>query len=257
MTETKSRSYYLSGETEPVLSRRSVIIGLVIFPFYLLLLPELLMLGNEIIGRIFGFIFTSQSLNMAYYVIMTILLLLCFGKYMLASLKQLWKINLGEFVLVLFIGMVVNYVSNMITSTFCFAVLGNNESMNNEVVSDFIVQSPLMMVVMTVILAPIVEEIIFRAILFRPLSEKLPWLGYVISALLFGLMHVWQAALINMDWRELIYIIQYIPSALILCYICKRMKNIWCSIIMHSLINAVAVLATLALEWLTQLGYAA
>ena len=97
---------------------------------------------------------------------------------------------------------------------------------------------------MAVILAPIVEESLFRAGIFGLLRRKSRFLAYALSVLAFGLYHVWQNALY--DPRQLIVLLQYIPSSLALAWAYERTDSIWSSIFLHMLTNAVSVLAVLA-----------
>ncbi|MBR0354841.1 MAG: CPBP family intramembrane metalloprotease [Oscillospiraceae bacterium] len=98
--------------------------------------------------------------------------------------------------------------------------------------------------VMAVFMAPLVEEGIFRAGIFGLLRRKHRVLAYVLSALLFGLYHVWSEAIY--DPIQLVFILQYVPSSLVLAYIYDRTDSIWSSIFLHMLTNGIAIAALLA-----------
>ena len=80
-----------------------------------------------------------------------------------------------------------------------------------------------------------------RAGFFGCIRRKSRWLAYVVSALLFGLYHVWAEALY--DPMQLLYALQYLPSALVLAYVYERTDSVWGSIFLHMLCNGVSVLA--------------
>ena len=99
---------------------------------------------------------------------------------------------------------------------------------------------------MTMFLAPIAEEIMFRAGVFGYFARRSRALGYTVAVLLFSLYHVWGYALA--DPANLIYIIQYIPASFLLCFVYERTRSIWGCIFFHMMINSVALQALQALE---------
>ena len=101
---------------------------------------------------------------------------------------------------------------------------------------------------MTVFLAPIAEEIMFRAGVFGYFARRSRALGYTVAVLLFSLYHVWSYAII--DPANLIYIIQYIPVSFLLCLVYERTRSIWGCIFFHMMVNSIALQALQALEQL-------
>ena len=99
---------------------------------------------------------------------------------------------------------------------------------------------------MTVFLAPIAEEIMFRAGVFGYFARRSRTLGYTVAVLLFSLYHVWGYALV--DPANLIYIVQYIPVSFLLCFVYERTRSIWGCIFFHMAVNSVALQALQALE---------
>lgn len=98
----------------------------------------------------------------------------------------------------------------------------------------------------TIYLAPIVEEIIFRAGIFGSIHKHSRAAAYIVTTLLFALYHVWAYAAIDMKY--LVYLVQYIPSALLLCRVYERSGSIWSPILFHMMVNTIAMNALEALE---------
>lgn len=95
--------------------------------------------------------------------------------------------------------------------------------------------------VLAVLLAPIVEECIFRAGIFGTLRRYSRVLAYAVSMLLFSAYHVWSFAIDDpLNW---IYMLQYIPISFLLCRCYERSNSIWGSIFLHMLINGISVAA--------------
>ena len=91
----------------------------------------------------------------------------------------------------------------------------------------------------SIFLAPIVEELLFRAGLFGQLRRRSRALAYTVSILVFSLYHIWSYALF--DPRALLYIVQYIPATFALCRCYERTDTIWAPIFLHMLINGISL----------------
>lgn len=91
---------------------------------------------------------------------------------------------------------------------------------------------------MAVFIAPIVEECLFRGVVFGSIREKSRVGAYAASAVLFSVYHVWQYALVYADWGMLVYAIQYIPVSIALCLCYDKSRSIWTPIFFHMMVNA-------------------
>lgn len=81
-----------------------------------------------------------------------------------------------------------------------------------------------------VILTPIVEEVIFRGILFNGLRRRYSfWIAAVASSLLFAIAH--------MQWNVAV---DTFALGLILCYLVEKSGSIVPSIVLHALKNSIA-----------------
>lgn len=97
----------------------------------------------------------------------------------------------------------------------------------------------------SVLMAPFVEETIFRAGVFGLIREKNRIAAYVASSLLFSVYHVSEFAMANpVYW---VYALQYVPVSFLLCRIYERTRTLWSSVLFHMIINLLSVLAMKAL----------
>lgn len=128
------------------------------------------------------------------------------------------------------------YCFNIITDSI-ISFAGNP---NNEALLDLTGTNFRELAAVSVIMAPFVEELIFRAGVFGLLRERKRIAAYAASILLFSVYHVLSYALV--DPSEWIYVLQYIPVSFLLCRIYERTKTLWGSILLHMIINLVAVL---------------
>lgn len=99
---------------------------------------------------------------------------------------------------------------------------------------------------MALFMAPIVEELLFRAGIFGTLRRYSRAAAYAVGVLSFSLYHVWAYAAVDPSYW--IYLLQYLPVSFLMCRLYERTESIWCSIFFHMLVNAVSLKALSMLE---------
>ena len=91
-------------------------------------------------------------------------------------------------------------------------------------------------------LVPVVEETLFRGLIFRHLYEKNPVVGYLVSIVIFALIHI-TGYIGTVDSRTLfLCFIQYLPAGFALAGAYCRADNIAAPIIAHMTINLLGLL---------------
>ena len=100
--------------------------------------------------------------------------------------------------------------------------------------------SPAATVVILVVLMPLVEEPLFRGLLFGATRRYSRVLGYVLSTLVFALYCVWQFVYTygTVDFRYLLLFLQYVPMSLALTWCYDNGGSIWSPIALHMVLNA-------------------
>jgi len=98
-----------------------------------------------------------------------------------------------------------------------------------------------LLVVCTVLLAPLTEETLTRGLLFGLLRPKSRFLAYAVSSLVFSALHVWPYVAAS-GWRvALICAAEYLPAGAALAWTYEKADTIWAPILVHGLINAVTM----------------
>ena len=139
------------------------------------------------------------------------------------------------------IGTVLIYAAGLIGSIIS-ALLGMQvDSQNQQLIETLTVSKPLMMILTTVILAPIFEEIFFRGMIFSWLYEIHPVVGHIASAFLFGFVHIMNAVLAG-NMGEWMQIFSYMFMGGALSYLYEKRNNIFVPILSHALNNLISVL---------------
>ena len=92
-----------------------------------------------------------------------------------------------------------------------------------------------------VLMAPLVEECLFRGVVFGTIRPHSRFWAYAVSIALFSLYHVWQYVVMYGDPKLLLSARAYVPvsAALTFCY--EQTRSIWPPVFFHMCINALSL----------------
>ena len=218
---------------EPELTRREKALGLAYLPFHVLGLPQLLGALATAHPEL-----TTATANLILYGVGMVFLALAFGKRLFAH-YNLWVDNAGRVLLTLgksfLLFMALTVVLAVILPVLQMESLTNpnNEMLMNLSGADFRVTFAL-----AIFIAPILEETLFRGVLFGALRGKSAPAAYGVSCLAFALAHLWQyAALGPQVW---LLVLQYLPVSIALCYAYEKTGCLWTPILVHMMNNMLA-----------------
>ena len=242
------RSVKLSLITKVKLNNRQKAIGtILLFPWYLYFAPSIF---NFLIKLYIMYVndnLTSETINTYFNVLITlstaVFLLIIFRDF----IKKNWKIFKQELlenvIWVLTIGIGSAYLFSYIGEFIVNLLLPANtsEATNQTLVVTLVSSNMLLMTFQAVILAPIVEELFFRGLIFNKLRQKSVFWAHLISAFLFGLLHVYSYILAG-DMSEWIKLIPYMTAGLAFSYAYEKRQNIIAPIFLHGVKNLIAVI---------------
>ena len=97
--------------------------------------------------------------------------------------------------------------------------------------------SPAATVVIVAFLMPLVQEILFRGVVFGAVRGRNRALAYLLSTLIFGLSSCWQWAVNLGDPRYFLLVFQYVPLSLAACWCYERGGSVWTAAALHMLYN--------------------
>lgn len=220
------------------MSKPQKIAGWVYLPVHVFLLPLLLnMLAVYLPGGL-----TELAANLIYYAAGFAFCLLALWWFFRAAFDILLD-NLPQCLAALLFGYLIYLMLGYLAAGALLLLLGDELSNpNNEAVAELLAENSQAVLGLTVFVAPLVEELLFRGIVFGSLRQKSRFLAFAVSIAVFALYHVWQFALAGMDWTLLIYAVQYIPAGYALAWTYEKTNSIWTPIFLHMLINGVSLL---------------
>ena len=76
--------------------------------------------------------------------------------------------------------------------------------------------------------------------MFGNLKGKSRTVAYLVSCLLFALLHVWQFAVVNRDLTYFLLMVQYLVPGLVLAWVYDHSGTLWTSIGLHAAANALS-----------------
>ena len=194
----------------------------------------------------------NVTLQLTLFAVNFIAALILFRKFLAASLRDVadrWGSALWKTLLMLAFCKVSGIVMNDFIFFFCpeyflYTDTGPVLININDMSIAMMAQEQMVLVTLgAVVLAPVVEELLYRGAVFGSLYPKSPLLAGLISTLLFAVLHV--LPYINMADKVYLVIlfVQYIPPALCLCWLYTATDTILAPILMHILFNVLGALA--------------
>ena len=231
MPRRKSAAYMSAGEQ---------IAGTVLFVIYLLVLPFVTAPLFRLIGGLLGVTISTGLQNILYYYILFAATVIIFHGF-LGRTSRHFAENLGGACKFMAIGLVVLYGLNELVYRLTRLVVSNQTNLNDTTISAQIEDAPHMTLLIVIFLAPFVEEVLFRGLVFGCLKEKSRIFAYILSCALFAFLHVWTAAVSNWDLGYLILMLQYLVPGLVFAWAYEHSGTLWTSILLHMLVNALSL----------------
>lgn len=219
------------------LNKTERILGAFLLPVHILALPLLLgMLGDFWPTEI-----SAAKLNTLYYLITFLLILLLMRKGLRRDWDRLCDYKLPCALLLVpthLLCLVLSLVVALITVLMPESI----SELYNEAPPELITISGKGLFAAYVLLAPIVDETLFRGLVFGSLREKNRVLAYAVSIALYLVYCVWQYAVLNPNISILFYALQEIPAAFVLAWCYERSGTVWTPILYHAIYNFVPVI---------------
>lgn len=161
-------------------------------------------------------------------------------KSLLRSFRFFMK-TLSKNIKVIFQHVGLIYLANLAMNVLILLIFDHNTSGNQALVETGFAMYPILYAFTAVIFAPIVEEILFRGVLYQELRNKKQYLiPLAISSLSFGLIHTLPMFLLSHDSSEFLFLIVYTIMGYLITRAYEKTGSIWASIGVHFVNNLIA-----------------
>lgn len=190
-----------------------------------------------IINNVFPYIkFFSKISPIIYYIIIFIILILSYFKEIknnfiifVKNIKAYFPFVIKRYFIMLLVMIVVALPILFLN--------GGNTSTNQSMLNEMIKEAPVITILLSVLYAPLVEEVIFRLSFSKLFKNKYVYI--IISGFVFGLLHQIDKFV---SFYDLLYVLQYMSLGICLAKAYKDSNNIFVSISMHFIQNLIASL---------------
>lgn len=221
----------LRGQWRPKLAPAELARGWVFFILYLFAFPFLM----SWVQRSMGGEWPLAEANVVYYLFSMTLVVLLLWSFLKKEFSVLldW---LPENLFAIATGLVGALVLHFLVMQIPYPVQNPNQA---GYAQEYLL-SPTATIVVLVVLMPIVEEILFRGLLFGAVRSYSRGLAYAASVVAYCLFSVWQFIFTygQVDLRYLLLTLQYLPMSLALTWCYDAGGSIWSPIALHAAINA-------------------
>lgn len=220
------------------MERRELLGGIFYLPIHLLLLGEIL----TALWRILGWGGPAEHpalFNGAFFLANFVCCAVLFRHFLLRSLAQIRRRFWG-FVQAMVLGVVL-YEAVSYGLRLLLQWLDPGFTMPNDVsIAAMIRENRAVMLAGTVFLAPLAEECVFRGLVFQGLHHRSRPAAYLLSTVMFSLIHVvgyWGEL---SPLRLLENVVMYLPAGFALAWSYEKADTIFAPIVVHSVINAIS-----------------
>lgn len=135
-----------------------------------------------------------------------------------------------------------NFIINFVILIFIGSETSNNQANLIEMLNDRALSTALL----SILFAPLVEELVFRGSIFSLFYKKNRKLCICLASCAFGFLHVF-SSIFTQDWSDLIYFFSYASMGYCLCRCYDQTKTIYGPIFLHVLNNTIGILMLLVL----------
>ena len=231
-------------KSSPYMSPGEQIAGTVFFVIYLVVLPFATAPLFRLAERLLAVSISPSLQNAIYYYTLFFVTILTFNGFIGRTTRN-FADNLGNACKAVVVGVIALYGLNELMYRLTRLLVNNHTNLNDSTISAQIHDAPRVTLLIVIFLAPFVEEVLFRGLVFGNLKHKSRAVAYAVSCLLFALLHVWQFAVKRQDITYFLLMVQYLVPGLVLAWAYDHTGTLWSSVLLHAAANALSVWASM------------
>lgn len=211
---------------------KNIIIGIVTFTIYLILINSPTLFLNILHINYSNWSNNSKLLfNVFYEFFVLVIVIICLKDTFIPNVKEYFKHfteYLKKYIKYWFIALGLMMIANAFIIFITSEIAKNQQS-----VISLIEMNPFYSFILAGILAPILEELIFRLAIYKIVGQH-KYFFIVISGLIFGSMHIIGTSPSLIDW---IFLIPYSIPGCVFAYTLVKSDNICVPISLHAIHN--------------------
>ncbi len=220
------------------LTQKELLGGWAYLAFEVLLLPSLLALLNRHLVHPM----TNTEMNFAYFGLNFLSSLWIFRDFLGRNAAQMQKHPIYFFQAVI-LGLAAYYACAYAVNHIVLLISDSFVNANDASISAMFGSGRFLMTIGTVVLVPLAEECLFRGLIFRTIYPSSRWAAYLVSIVVFAAVHIVGFLSVYSPLELLLSFLQYLPAGLCLAWAYTKADTIFAPILIHTIINAMAIFA--------------
>lgn len=219
-------------------TRQENILGYIYLAFCHLLLADAI----AIAAYLLEYPISVSVLNIIYFLVNFVSIVAIFHRFLGKSLQAAWK-NIPKCLINVLIGFGIYYWGTILVGFLITWIDPNFANVNDQAVTGMVQENPLIMGACTVFFVPVVEETLYRGLIFQQLQRKHRLLAYIVSVAVFSSIHV-VGFIGSVNWLTLaLCFMQYLPAGIALAWAYERADTIVAPILIHMIVNQIGMSA--------------
>ncbi len=218
------------------LTHEETVRGYVYLALSLLLIPGLLQGGNALLASPLS----DGTVNFIYYTINFVAVLSIFRRFLSGQFKSFFRMLLPALWYAV-LGYLGSRALGNVLDALLYALYPSFLNVNDQSITQMLGTDFYLMVIGTVVLVPIVEEVFYRGLFFRGLYGKSDILAYLVSMGVFAAIHVVGYIGVYPPLQLFFCFLQYLPAGFCLAWCYRETGTIFTPITMHMIVNAAGV----------------
>mgnify|MGYP003313756874 CR=1 FL=1 len=218
------------------LTSQETVSGFVYMAFQFLVLPKFLYWCNGQMAHALS----EAELNFEYYMINFMAMLLIFHDFLGRSFRHAMQ-HPADFCQAVILGFVAYYACRYVTTWVVQLLVPSFTNYNDAAIAEMRRGNAFLMLIGTVVLVPPFEECMYRGLIFRNLYGKSRWAAYLVSMLVFAIIHIIGYIGQYSALELLMAVLQYLPAGLCLGWAYAKGDSIFVSIVIHAAVNYLTI----------------
>ena len=218
------------------MTRTEKLLGWIYYPLQLLVIP----FAVTIVNILCGMPLTESWLNIVFFSLNFFAVALIFPHFLIGNGKIALE-NIFRTLQSAVLGLGVYWLLSYVVQLIIFTVDPGFFNVNDAYIDGMAHENFGIFAFCTVILVPIAEETLYRGLMFGQLYNRNRLAAYLISTLVFALVHVIGYIGQYSFMQLMLCVLQYLPAGLCLGWAYARADSIWASILIHIAINQIGV----------------
>lgn len=216
------------------LTRKQINFGVIYLFIQLLVLPQLLSWGNRLMSNPLSL----AQVNFLFFAVNFLVITVVFRRFLWENFKILLE-SPWHVLRFAFLGLLLYWIASFLIGFLIIGIAPDFVNANDQSIAQMHQENYLLISVGTVLLVPVAEEMLFRGIVFGSVYQKKPVLAYILSTVLFSVIHLLGYIGTYTPVQFLLGFLQYVPAGLCLAWSYAEADSIWAPILIHIAVNQI------------------